>query len=108
MKSLGLFLFIILTQSCLAQFKATRLDKHSVHKNIQYNGNILQAVRWTYTTGDKIVILTATDKTRSKGPVGGRDAALYAYQYLVSGDSIKQDMKGVWLGSRQGSSSERG
>src|SRR5262249_34489814 len=73
MKSLGLLLFIILTQSCFAQFKVTRLDKHSLSKNIQYNGNILQAVRWTDTTSDNIVILTATDKARSKGPVGCKE-----------------------------------
>jgi len=82
-----------LTQTCLAQFKVTKLDKNSVPKNIQYNGNIVQAVGWTDNTGDNIVILTATDKTPSKGPLDGRDAALYAYHYLVSGDSIKQTWK---------------
>jgi len=93
MKILGLLLSLILTQTCLAQFKVTKLDKNSVLKNIQYNGNIVQVVRWTDNTGDNIVILTATDKTASKGPVGGSDAALYAYHYLVSGDSIKQTWK---------------
>jgi hypothetical protein len=93
MKILGLLLSLILTQTCLAQFKVTKLDKNSVPKNIKYNGNIVQAVRWTDDTGDNIVILTATDKTPSKGPVGGRDAALYACHYLVSGDSIKQTWK---------------
>lgn len=93
MKILGLLFSLILTQTCLAQFKVTRLDKNAVPKNVQYNGNIVQAVRWTDSTGDNIVILTATDKTPSKGPAGGRDAALYAYHYLVSGDSIKQTWK---------------
>ena len=93
MKILGLLLFLILTETGLAQFKVTSLDKNSVPKNIQYNGNILQAVRWIDRAGDNIVVLTATDKTPSKGPVGGRDAALYAYHYLVSGSSIKQTWK---------------
>ena len=93
MKLPGLLLSLILTQTCLAQFKVTKLDKNAVPKNIQYNGNIVQAVRWIDKTGDNIVILTATDKTPSKGPMGGRDAALYAYHYLVSGDSIKQTWK---------------
>jgi hypothetical protein len=93
MKILRLLLSLILTQTCLAQFELTKLDKNSVPKNIRYNGNIVHAVRWTDNTGDNIVILTATDKTPSKGPVGGRDAALYAYHYLVSGDSIKQTWK---------------
>jgi len=93
MKVLGLLLALSLTQPCLAQFKMTKLDKNSVPKNIQYNGNIVQAVRWTDNTGDNIVIFTGTDRTPSKGPVGGSDAALYAYHYLVSGASIKQTWK---------------
>jgi hypothetical protein len=92
MKILDLLLFLILTETCLAQFKVTRLDKNAVSKNIQYNGNIVQAVRWIDSTGDNIVILTATEKTQSKN-APGRDAALYAYHYLVSGDSIKQTWK---------------
>lgn len=92
MKILDLLLFLILTETCLAQFKVTRLDKNAVPKNIQYNGNIVQAVRWIDSAGDNIVILTATEKTQSKN-ASGRDAALYAYHYLVSGDSIKQTWK---------------
>lgn len=61
MKLLGLLLSLILTQTCLAQFKVTKLDKNSIPKNIQYNGNIVQAVRWTDNTGDNIVVLTTTD-----------------------------------------------
>jgi hypothetical protein len=63
MKIFGIFLFLILTQTCLAQFKVTKLDKNSIPKSIQYKGNIVEAVRWTDNTGDNIVILTATDKT---------------------------------------------
>jgi len=89
MKIIGLLLSLILTQTCLAQLKLTRLGKNSVPKNIQYNGNIIQAVRWTDSTGDNIVILTETGKTQSKNNEGS-DAALYAYHFLVSGDSIRQ------------------
>ena len=62
-------------------------------KTSSITGNIVQAVGWTDNTGDNIVVVTATDKTPSKGPVGGRDAASRAYHYLVSGDSIKQTWK---------------
>ena len=93
MKTLALLFSLIVTQTCLAQFKVTKLDKNSVPKSIQYNGNIVQAVRWTDSTGDNVVILTGTEKAPSKGPVGGRDAALYAYHYLASGDSMKQTWK---------------
>src|SRR5215213_187834 len=89
MKIIGLLLSLILTQTCLAQLKLARLGKNSVPKNIQYNGNIIQAVRWTDSRGDNIVILTETGKTQSKNNEGS-DAALYAYHFLVSGDSIRQ------------------
>ncbi|MBK7375584.1 MAG: hypothetical protein IPJ02_08520 [Chitinophagaceae bacterium] len=92
MKILGLLLSLILTTTCLAQLKITRLDKNSIPNNIQYTGNIVQAVRWTDKTGENIVILTVTDKTQSKNAPddGYSDGALYAYHYLVSGDSSKQ------------------
>jgi len=95
MKLFGLFLFLILTQTCLAQFKVTKLDKSSIPKNIQYTGNIVQAVRWTDKTGDNIVILTSRDKTQIKNTPddGYSDGAIYAYHYLVSGDSAKQTWK---------------
>jgi hypothetical protein len=82
----------MLTQTCLAQIKLTKLDKNSIPKNVQYNGNFVQAVRWTDSTGDNIVILSATDKTQSKNNEG-LDAALYGYRFLVSGDSIKPTWK---------------
>jgi hypothetical protein len=95
MKVIGLFLSIILTQTCLAQFKLTKLDKNSIPKHIQYTGNIVQAIRWTDNSGDNIVILTVTDKTQSKNAPddGYSDGALYAYHYLLSGDSSKQTWK---------------
>lgn len=95
MKILGLLFSLILTQTCLAQFKLVKLDKNSIPKNIQYAGNIVQAVRWTDNTGDNIVILTVTDKTQSKNAPddGYSDGALYAYHYLLSGDSSKQTWK---------------
>jgi hypothetical protein len=95
MKIFGIFLFLILTQTCLAQFKVAKLDKNSIPKSIQYKGNIVEAVRWTDNTGDNIVILTATDKTQSKNAPDDSysDGALYAYHYLVSGDSTKLTWK---------------
>jgi hypothetical protein len=89
MKIFALFLSLILTHACLAQFKVTNLDKTSIPKNIHYNGNIVQAVRWIDSTGDNIVLLTV-DKTQSKNaPDEGSNRALYAYHFIASGDSIK-------------------
>ena len=95
MKIPGLLLYLILTQPCSAQFKVTKLDKNSFPKNIQYTGNIVQAVRWTDNTGDNIVLLTVTDKTQSKNAPddGYIDGALYAYHFLASGDSVRQTWK---------------
>lgn len=95
MKIFGLLLSLILTQACFAQFKLTKLDKNSIPKSIQYTGNIKQSVRWTDNTGDNIVLLTLTDKTQSKNAPddGYSDGALYAYHYLLSGDSAKQTWK---------------
>jgi hypothetical protein len=95
MKIVGLFLSVLLTQNCLAQFKLTKLDKNSIPKNIQYTGKIFQAVRWTDNTGDNIVILTGTDKTQNQNASGERysEGALHAYHYLLSDDSAKQTWK---------------
>lgn len=95
MKIFGLLLSLILTQTCFAQFKLTKLDKNSIPKSIQYTGNIKQAVRWTDNTGENIVILTLTEKTQSKNAPddGYSDGALYAYHYLLSGDIAKQTWK---------------
>jgi len=92
MKIIGLFLFLILTETCVAQFKLTKLDKNSISKNILYTGNIVQAVRWTDNTGDNIVVLTLTEKTESKNEPeeGYSNGSLYAYHYLLSSDSAKQ------------------
>jgi hypothetical protein len=95
MKIIGILASLILTHTCFAQFKLTKLDKSSIPKSIQYKGNIVEAVRWTDNTGENIVILTATNKTQSQNAPDDSysDGALYAYHYLVSGDSTKQTWK---------------
>lgn len=94
MKVFGFLLSFILTQTCLAQFKLSKLDKNSIPKNIPYTGNIVQAVRWTDNAGDNIVVLTS-DKPQSKNAADENysNGALYAYHYLISGDSIEQTWK---------------
>ena len=82
-----LLLFLLLTQPCLAQFKLTQLDKSAIPRKIQYGGNIIQAVRWADNSGDNIVILSKEIKPED---TDGSDGNLYAYHFIVSGDSIKQ------------------
>jgi hypothetical protein len=95
MKNLGLLISIILTQTCLAQFKLTRLDKNSIPNSIHYTGVMEQAIRWTDNTGDNIVILTLTEiKQSNNAPDDGYSGgALFAYHFLPSGDSANQTWK---------------
>lgn len=95
MKIPGLLLAIVLTLPGLAQIKLTTLDGNALPRSIQYTGKIVHAVRWADQTGNNIVILTATEKTRSKNAPdeGYRNAALYAYHYLLSGDTVKQSWR---------------
>jgi hypothetical protein len=95
MKIIILFLSVILSQTCFAQFKLKRLDKSSIPKTIQYTGKFVEGVRWADSTGDNIVLLTRTDNSQSKKAQdeGFREGALYAYHYKVSGDSGKLTWK---------------
>jgi hypothetical protein len=95
MKLFGLILSFVLTQTCVAQFPLTKLDRNSIPRGIQYNGKIVRAVRWTDSTGTNIVILTATGEIRSKNSADEdySDGALYAYHFIVSGDSLRQTWK---------------
>ena len=95
MKTFGLLFFLFWTQTGLAQIKLTKLDTNAIPKNIQFTGNVKQAVRWKDNTGDNLVILTVTDKTKSKNAPddGYSDGALYAYHFTLSADTTKQTWK---------------
>jgi hypothetical protein len=86
MRTFVLTIFLLAAQICFAQFKVAYLDKNSIPNNIQYKGNIIQAVRWKDHTGDNIVLLTATGKMLSKNAPDDSysEAALYAYHFLIS------------------------
>ncbi len=91
---LVLFLFLI-SQTCFAQIKVSKLDNKAIPKTIRYAGKIVNAVSFTDSLGNNIVITTETGETPSKSAPdeGNRDAALYAYHFFVKGDSIKQSWK---------------
>jgi hypothetical protein len=95
MKIPAFLISLILTQACLAQFKVTQLDKNSIPKTIHYNGDLVEAFRWTDKSGVNIVILSDAGPTPSKNAPddGYNDQALYAYHYLVSGDSSRMTWK---------------
>ncbi|HWJ30500.1 MAG TPA: hypothetical protein VNS32_28465 [Flavisolibacter sp.] len=92
MKKVWFIPIIFVCQYCFAQPKISKLDKNSIPKNIHYAGHIVNAVRWADTTGDHIIITTETGETQSKGQDlddSYKDAALYAYHYIVQTDSLK-------------------
>jgi len=81
--------------SAQRKIEFTNLEKSQLPKGINYSGEIKQAVRWRDDLGDHIVITTETGDMESKsGPSENyRDAALYAYHFLVFPDSIRQIWK---------------
>ena len=84
-----------LTVSAQGKIGLITLEKSQIPKGINYSGEIKQAVRWTDNAGENIVITTETGDTESKsGPSEDyRDAALYAYHFLVFPDSVRQIWK---------------
>ncbi len=72
------------------QITTTNLDTNKLPDGIKFTGKIKTAVRWTDKSGDNIVITTETGITASKKeePTDDfREAALYAYHYIVGKDS---------------------
>jgi len=74
-----------------AQFALHSLDTTALPPEIKYTGHVLEAVRWTDSLGDNIVVTSETGFQPSmytpddsyKGSY--RDAAIYACHYLVEG-----------------------
>jgi hypothetical protein len=87
-KILLAFLFLVAGCVGFAQPNLTRLDKNSIPRAIKYPGHVIDAVRWTDSLGDNIVITTETGITPGKSE-GSSDAALYAYHYLAGADSFR-------------------
>ncbi|MFC0516671.1 M949_RS01915 family surface polysaccharide biosynthesis protein [Mucilaginibacter angelicae] len=87
MKRYVLIALLIITQASFAQIKVIKLNKTEIPKSITYKGHIIDAVKYTDKTGDHIVITTETGETKAKnsGNSDGRDAALYAYHYNITG-----------------------
>ena len=88
MKLLSLLLSLALIQSTSAQIKTVTLDKKSIPKSIVYKGHIINAVQYTDSEGEHLMITTETGNMKDKGD-GNDDflkADLYAYNYLIKGN----------------------
>lgn len=95
---IGLFILALLCSVIAfgqAQINTTNLDTTKLPVGIKYNGKIKTAVRWTDVLGDNIVITTETGETINKTSPSAdyRDAALYAYHFIVGTDSTKMTWK---------------
>ena len=88
---LVLTVFISLTVFGQGQMSVKQLDLTKIPKGIKYEGKIKTAIRWLDSLGDNIAILTETGIYQSKKfkhENEGSDAELFAYHYLVKGDSV--------------------
>lgn len=95
---LGIYLLALLcslTVSGQEQIIAINLDTTQLPSGIKYTGTIKTAVRWTDNSGDNIIITTETGETINKTAPSDdyRDAALYAYHYIVDIDSTNLTWK---------------
>ncbi len=84
--------FLSLTLLCISshgQIRFTKLDSSSLPKNLNYVGHLINAVKWTDSLGPNYVMTTETGNVQSKttDQKGYKDAALYAYHYVVRSDS---------------------
>jgi hypothetical protein len=90
---LVLTVFVSLTVFGQGQISVKQLDLTKLPDGLRYSGKIKTAVRWTDKSGDNIVLTTETGETISKIVPSEdysedfRDAALYAYRYIVVKDS---------------------
>lgn len=71
------------------QINTTNLATNNLPNGIKFSGNIKTAVRWTDKLGVNIVITSETGETINKTAPSDdfRDAALYAYHFIVDKDS---------------------
>lgn len=85
--------FVSLTVFGQGQISVKQLDLTKLPKGIKYEGKIKTAVRWVDSLDDNIAILTETGIYQSKKfkhESDGADAELFAYHYIVKGDSAFQ------------------
>ena len=98
MKFAGFIILFFCLQASNAQTKLSRLTTATIHQSVHYTGILKTAVTWRDSEGQHIVVTTETGETKSKTADGDdddsyRDAALYAYHYLTTGDSAKLTWK---------------
>jgi len=95
-KSGLLIVTLLCSISVFGQISLTKIDMTKLPKEINYEGKINNAIRWTDNLGDNIVITSETGIYKSKKfkhESDGSDAELFAYHFIIKKDSIKQTWK---------------
>lgn len=94
-KNFLILLLVLVNISSFGQFKLTKLTSSTWPENMKCEGNMIYAVRWTDNLGTNYVITSETGRVYSK--VAGEedlfDSYLYAYHYIIVGDSAKLTWK---------------
>ncbi|HTE01786.1 MAG TPA: hypothetical protein VK668_21000 [Mucilaginibacter sp.] len=85
MKYLSLIIFLAIVQSTSAQIKSITLDKKAIPKSIHFAGHVINAVQYTDSEGEYIVITTETGIVEAKGEDSFRKADIYAYNFRIEG-----------------------
>jgi len=71
-KLFNFFLLLsIVSNTCVAQIKVTKLDKKDIPVTIKYTGHIINAVKYTDSDGQHLVITTETGITEAKKSESG-------------------------------------
>ena len=90
-------LAFLCTLTCAAQeIKVTRLSSSQIPAQIKYSGKFKDGIRFTDKDGDHIIITTETgiyENKQVKHEMDGSDAELYAFNYIVKGNSIELKWK---------------
>jgi hypothetical protein len=84
--------FIILySTSLFGQVSITRVDATSLPKQLKYSAHPIICVKWTDSLGLNYVLLTETGEYKTTYNDGSefKNAALYAYHYVASEDTLK-------------------
>jgi hypothetical protein len=88
-----LYMLVLIAAMCLnisvkAQVAVEKADITKLPKGIKYKGKVKNAVRWTDSLGDNVVIATETGFNLKKQP-GSKEAAteIFAYHFLVKNDT---------------------
>lgn len=84
------FILAFIYASSFGQLKIYKVDSANLPLKIKYEGHLINAVKWNDKLGLNYLITSETGNIQSKtiNEEGYKDAALYAYHYIIKTDSL--------------------